>query len=81
MSDKTYLEWPFFNDEHRVLAANLDEWAARNLTDVHHTSDVDETCRALVDRLGKAGWLRHAVPRAFGGVHDRLDSRSLCLVR
>ncbi|HYL18535.1 MAG TPA: acyl-CoA dehydrogenase family protein, partial [Burkholderiales bacterium] len=81
MSDKTYLDWPFFDDSHRALAASLDEWAVRNLADLHDTSDLDDTCRKLVARLGTDGWLRHAVPRAYGGVRDRLDSRSLCLVR
>ena len=28
---------------------------------------LDETCRGLVARLGQDGWLRYAVPRAFGG--------------
>ncbi len=27
------------------------------------------------------GWLRYAVPRAHGGVHDQLEVRSLCLIR
>jgi acyl-CoA dehydrogenase len=81
VSDKTYLDWPFFAESHRALAARLDEWAARNLTDVHDVSELDDTCRKLVARLGKDGWLRYAVPRAYGGVDDRLDSRSLCLVR
>jgi acyl-CoA dehydrogenase len=81
VSDKTYLDWPFFDESHRALAARLDEWAARNLTDVHDVSELDDTCRKLVARLGKDGWLRYAVPRAYGGVDDRLASRSLCLVR
>ena len=81
MSDKTYLDWPFFDDSHRALATSLDEWAVRNLADMHDAPDLDNTCRKLVARLGADGWLRHAVPGAYGGVHDRLDSRSLCLVR
>jgi acyl-CoA dehydrogenase len=31
--------------------------------------------------LGDAGWLRYCVPAAHGGAHDRLDVRSLCLIR
>ena len=31
--------------------------------------------------LGEAGWLGLAVPAAFGGIHDRLDVRSLCIAR
>ena len=81
MSDKTYLDWPFFDDSHRALATSLDEWAVRNLAGMHDPADLDDTCRKLVARLGADGWLRHAVPRAYGGVQERLDSRSLCLVR
>ena len=81
MSETTYLDWPFFDDSHRALAVSLDAWAHRNLADVHHTADADDTCRKLVARLGADGWLRNAVPRAYGGVHERLDSRSLCIVR
>jgi acyl-CoA dehydrogenase len=35
----------------------------------------------LVAQLGGDGWLRYVVPKAYGGVFDRLDVRSLCLIR
>lgn len=81
MSDKTYLDWPFFGAAHRELVTGLENWAAQNLGHAHGETHVDEICRELVASLGKAGWLRYAVPRAFGGALDRLDSRSLCLIR
>src|SRR4029079_8948985 len=81
MSDRTYLDWPFFEPAHRDLAAHLDDWAAKHLSDSHDDGDVDETCRRLVRQLGEAGWLRYAVPDAYGGALERLDSRSLCLIR
>ena len=31
MSDGSFLQWPFFSDEHRELAARLDEWANRHI--------------------------------------------------
>ena len=80
MSDKTYLQLPFFDDGHRALAASLDTWAAQHVAHAHGV-DVDATCRALVRALGTGGWTRHAVPRAYGGERDVLDSRSLCIVR
>jgi acyl-CoA dehydrogenase len=76
-----HLDWPFFDDRHRDLAAALEQWASANLSSSGHTADVDAVCRDLVRRLGAAGWLRHAVPAAYGGVSERLDSRSLCLIR
>jgi len=81
MPDRTFLAWPIFADAHRDLAAHLGEWAARELSAVPHGGDVDATCRDLVGRLAEGGWLRYAVPAAYGGVHDRLDVRSLCLAR
>ncbi|HYG85073.1 MAG TPA: acyl-CoA dehydrogenase family protein [Azospirillum sp.] len=79
MPDRTFLSWPFFDDSHRVLASELDAWAANAVTPLEHDAelDVDGTCRVLVRLLGEAGWLRHAVPEPGG----RLDVRSLCLIR
>ncbi len=74
MSDTRYLDWPFFEDRHRDLARSLDAWAAEHIADAHGR-DVDEACRALVRRLGAAGWLRHAVAA------DAIDTRALCLIR
>ena len=80
MADRSFLEWPFFDDHHRRLAEELDAWCAANLTG-EHGADVDEACRALVRQLGEAGWLRYCVPAAYGGVHERLDVRSLAIIR
>ena len=73
--------WPFFDDEHRALATALREWAAREVSQLHDESDADAACRTLVKQLGDAGWLRYTVPAAFGGMHERLDVRSLCIAR
>ncbi|MBL4801173.1 MAG: acyl-CoA dehydrogenase family protein [Emcibacter sp.] len=82
LNDQTYLDWPFLNADHKKLALDLDAWCTENLTDISHDRDkADETCRMLVQKLGQAGWLRYAVPKAYGGAHDKLDVRSLCLIR
>ena len=72
MSDQSFLNWPFFEDRHRALSAELDAWASAHLPVDH--GDVDAACRGLVVTLGAAGFLRHS-----GG--DALDVRSLCLIR
>jgi acyl-CoA dehydrogenase len=81
MPSHPHLEWPFFDPEHATLAERLDAWArehARSAT----TGDVDAECRALVQGLGKAGWLKYAVGgTAYGGAADRIDTRSVCLAR
>ena len=82
MPDTSFLAWPFFDGDHRALARDLDAWATAELGGSEHAgADVDATCRALVGRLGAAGWLRWAVPAAFGGARESLDVRALCLVR
>lgn len=80
MSDKTYLDLPFFDDAHRQLERTLDAWCAENLRNVDH-HDADAACRTLVRALGQAGWLRYCVPQAFGGAMPMLDSRALCVLR
>lgn len=75
MSDQSFLHWPFFEDRHRALAAEVEAWAAAHLPVDH--GDVDAACRGLVAALGAAGLLRHS--GAAEG--ERLDVRSLCLIR
>jgi len=79
VSDRTYLDWPFFEPRHRKLALELDEWAGDNLRDVDH-SDTDAACREIVARLGAGGWLVHSAvdPDA---PEVPLDVRSLCIIR
>jgi len=81
MPDRTYLNWPFFEDHHRKLAADIESWCAREMSDFDHDSDVDAACRTVVKKLGDAGWLRYTVPKSCGGVHERLDVRSICIIR
>ena len=78
---RDHLDWPFFDERHRALATELDQFVADGaLADVDH-GDVDTACRQLVSALGAAGILRHCVPKAFGGASEEIDSRVLCLIR
>ncbi|MFJ5368478.1 acyl-CoA dehydrogenase family protein [Bosea sp. CER48] len=74
------LDWPFFEERHRAFAAELSGWADSYLADLPH-DDVDEACRARVAALGAAGFLKAAVPAAYGGLSNKLDVRTLCLAR
>lgn len=73
MSDRSFLNWPFFENRHRALAKELEQFAAR--LSIDH-SDTDAACRALVSDLGEAGFLRHS-----GALDGQLDVRTLCLIR
>jgi alkylation response protein AidB-like acyl-CoA dehydrogenase len=81
--DSATLDWPFFSDSHREFAAKLEEWARREITEgiTSTASSTDAAARAIVRKLGAAGWLRYTVPSAYGGAHERLDVRSLCIAR
>ena len=73
MSDKTYLDWPFFDDAHRQLAQELEAWIPPNIGG-DHPADVDAACRNLVKRLGRDGWLRYAVGGTANGGSDRSEA-------
>lgn len=85
MADSSYLSWPFFEDHHRALVRDLDEWCSDSLLPVVEApgfkDDVDAACRKLLTMLGEAGFAKYAVPKAYGGVHNTPDVRSLCLIR
>lgn len=74
------LDWPFFEERHHAFAAELTAWADSYLPNLPH-DDVDAACRARVAALGRAGFLRAAVPEAYGGLAKSLDVRTLCLAR
>lgn len=78
MADRSFLDWPFFDDRHRAFAADLEAWADRTAAvGLHGDHDLDGDCRTILKALANGGWLRHAVPDADG----KLDVRTLCLTR
>jgi len=77
MADISFLNWPFFEDCHRLLYEKLENWCEKNLP-VNH-SNVDDACKALVAQMGRDGWLQHSA--IDPGNPQPLDVRSLCLIR
>ncbi len=77
MADTSFLDWPFFEDRHRMLHERLERWCENNLPVDH--GDVDGACRDLVQRMGDEGLLEHSAvdPDNPGS----LDVRSLCVIR
>jgi len=70
-----FLNWPFFEDHHRKLAAGLESWCVAQLGHVDH-DDVDASCKKLVRQLGEGGWLNYTVDQGRG-----IDTRAICLLR
>ena len=79
MPDRSFLDWPFLDDRHRAFAGELDGWASEQIGAMPEPAEeeLDGACRSLVSAMAEAGWLRHVVPGADGG----LDVRTLCLAR
>ena len=69
------LDWPFYEQRHRDLAAKLGDWASANLG-LHHGEDIDAECRKLVRDLGAAGFLELCI-----GTDTIPDVRSLAIAR
>lgn len=81
MPARKFFQMPFFADEHRKLACDLEKWTGKEIPQLDEAGDVDGSCRNILRRLAAAGWLKYVVPRRFGGVNDRFDLRSICIIR
>ena len=90
MADRSFLAWPFFDDGHRALAADLESFCDTVLAPFveaehaagHDDPALDAAARSMVQAMGDAGVLSSAVPAEYGGaVAGRLDVRRLCLTR
>jgi acyl-CoA dehydrogenase len=79
MRQLEHLDWPFLDERHGILAAELDRWARQHVAHVHGP-DVDTACRIMVRELGAAGWLRHAVGGPWGE-QEVIDTRAVCIAR
>jgi acyl-CoA dehydrogenase len=79
--EQSHMEWPFFDERHRVLARELDAWASKHIR-AGHEKDVDAACRKLVRQLGEGGWLKYAIGgKAYGASSDAIDTRAVCVIR
>lgn len=79
MADRSFLEWPFFEAKHRELADAIETWCATHTGHESHV-DLDEACRSLVKALGEGDVLDCVAPDP-GRPGDRIDVRSLCIIR
>jgi len=81
MPDTSFLEWPFFEREHRDLTGRFRPWVETELGPFATAENREgEAARAIFERIGAAGWLAGIIPAAEsegGG----LDLRRACLIR
>jgi acyl-CoA dehydrogenase len=80
VGDLSYLNWPFFGDEHRAIAHGVRSWSSV-YTPAAADRTVEEQARTWVRDLGANGWLRYVVPEKYGGAGDPFDVRAICLIR
>jgi acyl-CoA dehydrogenase len=81
MGDKSFLAWPFFDAKHRALESDVADFAKTIVPGLIDHHDADASCRRLVKALGERGLLRHSVTAPYGGLAEKFDVRSLCLIR
>ena len=86
MTERTYLNWPFFEESHRQLANDFRIWADQKIAPLSEQeprdeADLDALARELVKRFAAGGWLQYSVPAPWGGKYRSLDVRALCLMR
>ncbi len=83
----SHLDWPFFTAEHRELAQQARAWVADQCAGSARPEanaspeETERQCQHWVQTLGQAGWLQHAVGNAAAIGQDRLDLRTICLLR
>ena len=86
MIDNSYLDWPFLEDSHRILAKDFSSWAEQEIAPISNTEpqtdgELDSLAIELVRRLAGGGWLKYCVVSPWGGYYEKLDVRALCLMR
>lgn len=75
---------PFLDPSHHRLAAAIQEFAESEIEPLGHPeSDREgrETAVRILRILGEHGWCRYAVPAAYGGATESVDSIACCLIR
>ena len=82
MPDRSFLAWPFFEEEHRKVIDEVATLIKRNADAFGNSAkqDPDQRCRTFVRIFGDK-LLKYAVPAPFGGHKEELDVRSICLIR
>ncbi len=77
-----YLAWPFFDTFHRTFVRDFWQWAASELPKYEDDDGGDgKAAREIFQRLGIGQWLDNSISRSGGAKGDKLDLRTICLMR
>jgi acyl-CoA dehydrogenase len=81
--DFGFLNWPFFEADHRALAARIESWSREQLGPLLHSEAyrwalLDAQCRMIANALGESGLLDICAPEAGP---EGFDVRLICLAR
>jgi len=72
----------YFDPDHLLLQQRARAWAEENFPrDRGEEADVEKAARAIVEKLGRAGWLAYLAPKSFGGAREKIQARDACLLR
>jgi acyl-CoA dehydrogenase len=73
---------PFCDPDQLSLRARARRWVDENLAAVQkRQTALEEQAVEFARALGGQGFLRYAVPAAFGGIRDSVQARDLCVLR
>jgi acyl-CoA dehydrogenase len=68
-----HLQWPFFEEKHRKLAREAEDFAGKSFS-FAHGDDADAICKRLVQDLGCAGYLNFVA-------NENVDVRTAAILR
>lgn len=74
----------FLAEHHRELAQDVRAFAEAEIAPLppaHDDDDARRQAKEILARLGAGGWIRHAVPEAYGGSPHGPDLSACCLIR
>lgn len=74
----------FFDGAHGALfdrAADVAKHRFRPMEDAGANPNEDIQARRLAEEIGETELARYCVPKEFGGIREKVDVRSICLVR
>jgi len=79
MADVSFLNWPFFEQQHRDFWQHIQNWSEQEIgSGIHNYADLDAECRRIVRTLGDAKLIDVVVPKLGA---EGLDVRTICLAR